>query len=59
MTYANKRELPLAIICGENEFKDNTVTLKNLLAKKGEDNQITIPRKDLINEIRKIIPKNN
>ena len=59
LTYANKRELPLAIICGENEFKDNTVTLKNLLAKKGEDNQITIPRKDLINEIRKIIPKNN
>ena len=59
LTYGNKRGCSVAIICGENEFKDETVTLKNLLAKKGEDNQITIPRKDLINEIRKIIPKNN
>ena len=59
LTYSNRRGCPVAVICGENEFKDNTVTLKNLLAKKGEDNQITIPRKDLINEIRKIIPKNN
>ena len=59
LTYSNRAARPLAVICGDNEFKDNTVTLKNLLAKKGEDNQITIPRKDLINEIRKIIPKNN
>ena len=29
------------------------------MAKKGEDNQVTVPQKDLINEIRKIIPKNN
>jgi len=28
---------------------------KNLLAKKGEDNQITVPRKNLINEIQKLI----
>ena len=27
LTFANKRELPVAIICGENEFKDNTVCL--------------------------------
>ena len=59
LSYGSKRGNSIALICGENEFKDNTVTLKNLLAKKGEDNQITIPRKDLINEIRKIIPKNN
>ena len=59
LTYANKKSSPIAAICGQNEFENNTVTLKNLLAKKGEDNQITIPRKDLINEIRKIIPKNN
>ena len=49
-----EEKLPVAIICGENEFKDNTVTLKNLLGSKGE-NQITIPKKDLINEIKKYI----
>ena len=24
LTFANKRQLPVAVICGENEFKDNT-----------------------------------
>ena len=51
---ANKRELKAAIICGENEFNDNTVTIKNLRGVKGENNQ-TIPRSDLINEIKKLI----
>ena len=54
LEYASKRGLSLAIICGENEFKDNTVTLKNLQGVKGE-NQITIPRENLINEIKKLI----
>ena len=54
LEYASKRGLPLAIICGDNEFKDNTVTLKNLQGIKGE-NQITIPREDLINEVKKYI----
>ena len=27
---ANKRQLTVAVICGENEFNDNTVTIKNL-----------------------------
>ena len=52
LEYASKRGLSIVIICGENEFKDNTVTLKNLKGIKGE-NQITIPKKDLINEIKK------
>ena len=30
LTYANKKQCPIAVICGENEFKDNTITLKNL-----------------------------
>ena len=51
---ANKRELPVAVICGENEFKDNTVTIKNLKGVKGENNQI-IPKSNLINEIKKLI----
>jgi histidyl-tRNA synthetase len=32
---ANKRELPIAIICGENEFRDNTITIKDLRGVKG------------------------
>jgi histidyl-tRNA synthetase len=51
---ANKRELSVAIICGENEFKDNTVTIKNLKGVKGENSQ-TIPKSNLINEIKKLI----
>ncbi len=26
LTYANKKQCPVAVICGENEFKDNTIT---------------------------------
>ena len=54
LTYANKKKCPVAVICGENEFKANTVTLKNLQGVKGE-NQITIPRENLINEVKKYI----
>ena len=55
LTYANKRQCPVAIICGENEFKDNTITLKNLLGVKGENNQFTFPKENLIDEIKKFI----
>ena len=51
---ANKRQLSVAIICGENEFNDNTVTIKNLRGIKGENNQ-TIQKADLINEVKKLI----
>ena len=54
LTFANKRELPVAIICGENEFNDNTVTIKDLKGIKGENNQ-TIPKANLINEVKKLI----
>ena len=53
LTYANKKQCPVAVICGENEFKDNTITLKNLLGVKGENNQVTFPKENLINEIKK------
>ena len=56
LTYANNRQLPVAVICGENEFKDNTVTIKNLKGVKGENNK-TIPMKDLIYEVKKLIWK--
>jgi histidyl-tRNA synthetase len=51
---ANKRQLSVAVICGENEFNDNTVTIKNLKGVKGENN-ITIPKADLINEVKRFI----
>jgi histidyl-tRNA synthetase len=51
---ANKRELSVAIICGENEFNDNTITIKNLKGVKGQNSQ-TIPKSDLVNEIKKLI----
>ncbi len=54
LSLANKRELKVAIICGENEFKDNTVTIKNLKGVKGENSQ-TIPKTNLINEVKKLI----
>ena len=55
LTYANKRECPVAVICGENEFKENTVTLKNLLGIKGDNNQKTVKKENLVNEIKKLI----
>ena len=55
LTYANKRGCPIAVICGENEFKDNKITLKNLLGVKGENNQITFSKENLVNEIKKFI----
>ena len=54
LTFANKRELLVAIICGENEFKDKTITIKNLKGVKGENSQ-TIPKANLINEVKKLI----
>ena len=52
LEYANRKNLNLAIICGENEFKDNTVTIKNLKGLKGS-NQSTVLKDNLINEIKK------
>ena len=55
LNYANKRQCPVAVICGENEFKDNTITLKYLLGVKGENNQSTVAKEKLIDEIKKFI----
>ena len=52
LEYANRKNLNLAIICGENEFKDNTVTIKNLKGLKGS-NQSTVLKDNLIDEIKK------
>ena len=55
LNFANKKRCPVAVICGENEFKDNTITLKNLLGVKGEKNQFTFPKENLVDEIKKFI----
>ena len=55
LTYANKKKCPVAVICGENEFKDNTITIKNLQGVKGENNQVTFAKENLVNEIKKFI----
>ena len=43
----------------KNEFKDNKITLKNLLGVKGENNQVTFSKENIINEIKKFIRKNS
>ncbi len=54
LTLANKRELNIAVICGDNEFNEGTVTIKNLKGVKGENNK-TFPKSNLVDEIKKII----
>ena len=54
LTLANKRELNVAVICGDNEFNEGTVTIKNLKGIKGENNK-TFPKSNLIDEIKKLI----
>jgi len=54
LTLANKRELNIAVICGDNEFNEGTVTIKNLKGVKGENNK-TFPQSNLIDEIKKLI----
>ncbi|WP_440693655.1 histidine--tRNA ligase [Candidatus Pelagibacter sp. HIMB1695] len=54
LTLANKRELNVAVICGDNEFNEGTVTIKNLKGVKGENNK-TFPKTNLIDEIKKLI----
>ena len=42
------------MICGENEFRENKITFKNLQGVKG-DNQVTIPKEKLVDEIKKFV----
>ena len=59
LSFANKKGNPAACIIGDNEFQNQTITLKNLLTQKGDNNQVTINKDDLINEIQKIISENS
>tara|TARA_B100001123_G_C15155199_1_gene965166 strand:+ start:50 stop:1180 length:1131 start_codon:yes stop_codon:yes gene_type:complete len=54
LIYADKKGCSLAIICGEEEFKNNKLTIKKLKSYK-ENDQIQIIKENLINEIKKLI----
>ena len=51
MKYADKRNAPAVIFCGDNEIKSGKITLKNL--KSGDE--ISLELENLTNEIKKII----
>ncbi len=67
--YADKRNAPAVILCGDNELKSGTVTIKNLkLGREASENvktredwtsnktaQITAQIEDLVNEIKKLL----
>ena len=51
MKYADKRNAPAVIFCGDDEVKSRKITLKNL--KTGDE--ISLELKNLTNEIKKFI----
>ena len=54
LTYADKKSCSLAIICGQEEFENNKLTIKKLKSSK-ENDQLQITKDNLINEIKKLI----
>ena len=69
MKYADKRNAPAVILCGDNEIKSGTVTIKNLKLGKetstyiraredwtsGKTAQITSKIENMVNEIKKLL----
>lgn len=70
LQYANIHKMWIAIIAGENEFKENSVSIKNLREglterkdsesrdvwlQKSKSGQITIPLKDMVETVKKIL----
>ena len=53
LAYADKKGFSLAIICGQDEIDQNKATIKKLKSK-DENNQFTVPKEDLIDEIKKL-----
>ncbi len=70
LKYADKRDSPVAVICGGNEFERDEVTLKDLrlgskLSKEIKDReewktqpaQISVPRAELVAGVRKLLDR--
>ena len=68
LKYADKRSAPAVILFGDDEFKNNTITIKKLNInqevsknlsreewKRSENTQITFDKENLIDEIKKLI----
>ena len=69
LKYADKRNAPAVLMCGENEFNENKITIKDLRKGKTESGNIqsredwkqsaniqtTIPKENLIDVIKKLI----
>ena len=69
LKYADKRSSPAVILCGDDEFKNNKITIKKLVPnleetsknlsreewKKSENTQFTFDKENLIDEIKKLI----
>ena len=54
LIYADKKGCGLAIICSQEEFENNKLTIKKLKSSK-ENDQIEIKKENFINEIKKLI----
>ena len=54
LQYADRKNIELAIIMGENEYEKKQVLVKKLRSSK-ENDQVTIPIKNIVNEIKKFI----
>ncbi len=72
LKYADKRDSPVAVICGSNEFDSGEVTLKDLrlgarLSKEIKDRekwkeqpaQISVPRAELVAGVRKLLDRHS
>ena len=53
LAYADKKGFSLAIICGQDEIDENKANIKKLKSE-DENNQFTVSRENLINEIKKL-----
>jgi len=54
LQYADRKNTDIAIIMGENEFNENKLLIKKLNSEK-ENDQVTISKENLVNEIKKLI----
>jgi histidyl-tRNA synthetase len=74
LSLANRREVPIAIIAGDDEFQSNTISIKDLRVGKdirkdfkdrdqyvsaGKTGQITIPRTELLSKVQQILGGKN
>ena len=54
LQYCAKNSSPIAIVCGEEEFKNNKIKYKVIQGKKNE-NEFSATKNNLIDEIKKIL----